>query len=62
MAKPTDVCTFCGRGSKDVNLLINGVSGAICDDCAHQAYEIVKEQLPAKGSNFNLKQKELPKP
>ena len=43
MAKTGDSCTFCGRGSRDVNMLINGISGAICDECAQQAYEIVKE-------------------
>lgn len=45
MAKTTgDTCTFCGRSSRDVNLLINGISGCICDDCARQAYEIVKSR------------------
>jgi ATP-dependent Clp protease ATP-binding subunit ClpX len=62
MAKSGDTCTFCGRSSRDVNLLINGISGAICDDCAQQAYEIVQEQIPAHRSSFGLNQKELPKP
>ena len=63
MAKTTgDTCTFCGRSSRDVNLLINGISGCICDDCARQAYEIVKEQTGGKKTSFGLKQKDLPKP
>ncbi len=62
MAKAGDICTFCGRSSKDVNLLINGISGAICDDCARQAYEIVQEQLPKPKSSLGLDQKDLPKP
>lgn len=62
MAKTGEICTFCGRGNRDVNFLINGISGAICDECAQQAYEIVKEQLATKGSSFNMQQKELPKP
>lgn len=62
MAKTGDSCTFCGRGSRDVNMLINGISGAICDECAQQAYEIVKEQMPGKGSSFWINQKDLPKP
>ena len=57
-----DCCSFCGRSSRDVNMLINGISGAICDECAQQAYEIVKEQMPGKGSSFGLNQKDLPKP
>ena len=31
------VCSFCGRGENDVNLLITGLTGYICDDCAMQA-------------------------
>lgn len=64
MAKSGDICTFCGRSSRDVNMLINGISGAICDECAQQAYEIVKEQKPTKGKEnaFGLKQQDLPKP
>ena len=55
MAKTTgDTCTFCGRSSRDVNLLINGISGCICDDCARQAYEIVKEQTGGKKTSFGL--------
>ena len=67
MAKTTgsnNVCTFCGRSSHDVKLLINGrISGCICDECARQAYEIVEEQLYLrKASSFSLDPKELPKP
>ena len=62
MAKTGDFCTFCGRSSRDVNMLINGISGAICDECAEQAYGIVKEQQPAKKSALGLEQTELPKP
>jgi ATP-dependent Clp protease ATP-binding subunit ClpX len=62
MAKTGDICTFCGRSSRDVNMLINGISGAICDICAVQAYEIVMEQGQAAKNPFGLNQKELPKP
>lgn len=34
-------CDFCGRSEDDVKLLINGLHGFICEDCAQQAYEIV---------------------
>lgn len=63
MAKTTgDICTFCGRDARKVNMLINGISGAICDECAERAYEIVKEQMQTHGSSFNLNQADLPKP
>lgn len=62
MAKTGETCTFCGRSSRDVKLLINGINGAICNECASQAYEIVKEQLGTKKSKLDLDRKDLPKP
>lgn len=56
MAKQTDHCNFCGRSKSDVNLLISGVNGFICEDCSTQAYEIVKESFGdgAKKSTFTI--------
>ena len=62
MAKAGDTCTFCGRSSRDVDLMINGMSGCICNECATQAYEILKEQLGKKKSKLDLDRKDLPKP
>lgn len=62
MAKTGDTCTFCGRSSRNVRVLINGINGAICDECAARAYDIVKEQLKAEKSTLDLEQKDLPKP
>jgi len=46
-------CNFCGRSDKEVKLLISGINGYICEDCAVQAYEIVlnsdKVQTDSKG-------------
>ena len=41
-------CSFCGRAERDVPLLITGVNGFICSDCAQQAYRIVKDSLPVE--------------
>lgn len=62
MAKTGGTCTFCGRSSRDVGLMINGISGCICNECAVQAYEIVKEQLGKKKSKLDLDRKDLPRP
>ena len=35
------VCSFCGRSDKEVKLLITGLNGHICDECAQKAYQIV---------------------
>lgn len=38
-------CSFCGRSKIEVNLLIAGISGHICDGCIVQAHDIVKEEV-----------------
>ncbi len=41
-------CSFCGRSDREVRLLITGINGFICEDCAAQAYQIVQEQFKEK--------------
>ncbi|MDD2799175.1 MAG: ATP-dependent Clp protease ATP-binding subunit ClpX [Bacteroidales bacterium] len=61
--KSSDKCSFCGRSSKDVNMLIAGMSAHICNECAEQAHIIVNESLEAKDSGkFTLNGDKLPKP
>ena len=38
-----DKCSFCGREEKDVEILVRGVSGFICDACIEQANGIISE-------------------
>ncbi len=40
-------CSFCGRKKIEVNILIAGISGHICDECATQAHQIVSEEVKA---------------
>lgn len=40
---PRKVCSFCGRDENEVRLLITGLNGYICEDCAAQAYNIVRQ-------------------
>ncbi len=54
-------CSFCGRNEKDVNLLIAGISGHICDSCIEQAHGIVNEEMKRK-SNFSSSKLEVKKP
>lgn len=56
-----DKCSFCGREKKEVNLLIAGIDGHICDRCADQAYSIIQEEIK-KDSNFDLDGIKLLKP
>ena len=43
-------CSFCGREKKDVNVLIAGITGHICDSCISQAHLIVEEEAGVKSS------------
>lgn len=56
-------CSFCGRTEDEVGFLITGVDGCICDSCAEQAHEIVKEAMHHQGQGqTDLNLSELPKP
>lgn len=37
-------CSFCGRSKSEVNLLVAGIDGHICDQCIEQAHGIVQEE------------------
>jgi len=56
-----DKCSFCGRNKDEVDLLIAGMDGHICDRCIEQAHSIVEEELKSKGT-FDLSTVELLKP
>jgi len=56
-----DKCSFCGREKKEVNLLIAGMEGHICDNCVVQANAIVEEEL-RKDETFDTKGLKLMKP
>lgn len=56
-----DKCSFCGREKKDVELLIAGIDGHICERCADQAHSIILEELK-KENTFTLDGIKLLKP
>jgi len=57
-------CNFCGRNDREVKLLITGINGYICDDCARQAYQIVIQETEAKKPSGRPvpRQSHVPKP
>lgn len=58
-------CNFCGRTDREVKLLISGVSGCICEDCAVQAYQVATANgygPDAKRQSEGFNMKAVPKP
>ncbi len=57
-----DRCSFCGRSANEVNLLITGVNGFICDECAEAANRVAMENLEHLKLNDSFSMTKLPKP
>ncbi|MGV6860589.1 MAG: ATP-dependent Clp protease ATP-binding subunit ClpX [Putridiphycobacter sp.] len=51
-------CSFCGRPKSEVDILIAGLTGHICENCIEQAYQIIdeegKHQSPGQDLDFKL--------
>ena len=63
MSKKETSCSFCGRARSQVNVLIAGITGHICDHCINQAQHIIKDEVvPANQDDMPvnvLKPKEI---
>lgn len=63
MAKNSKHCSFCGRPEAQVGFFIMGQDGAhICNECAVQAAEIVKENSDTKSKIPAIQKDKVPKP
>ena len=54
--EPEASCSFCDRKKKDVQILISGIHGNICESCVTQAQQIMDEELLQKNkkTQFSL--------
>lgn len=62
---PQKKCSFCGRSENEVRLLITGLTGYLCEDCAQQANNIVVESgvLGKQSSDVaDIDMNKVPKP
>ena len=50
------ICAFCSKKKADVDILVTGNSGNICNSCIDQASSIVKQEFNSL-SNKKIKQK-----
>ena len=57
-------CSFCGRSASEVELLMPGMEGCICSDCAEHANELAQEYLnkASVSTVSDIELDELPKP
>ncbi|MDR1782841.1 MAG: ATP-dependent Clp protease ATP-binding subunit ClpX [Dysgonamonadaceae bacterium] len=67
MAKNKQFCSFCGRPDSNVNFMLTGLTGFICEECVERAHEVVLEIREKKGienkkNEFSVKQSEIPNP
>lgn len=44
-------CSFCGRKKSEVQILISGQNGFICENCIEQAHAIVKDSATTNPEN-----------
>ena len=58
MSKKNTSCSFCGLKREEVQILIAGVTGHICENCASQANQIVSEEFNVSKKKISTK-KEL---
>lgn len=63
MARKNNHCSFCGRSRDEVEILIAGIDGHICENCTDQAHQIVLSEVQTTASgNFDFSMREHFKP
>ncbi len=63
MSQEEDIkCSFCNRSKVEVDVIVEGINGHICNYCIHQAEAIVKEEINSKLNADINKQLTLLKP
>ena len=57
-------CSFCGRSDREVELMLPGMNGCICNDCAERAVELSREYLDKMSRSMltDIDMDSLPKP
>lgn len=65
MTKQINKCSFCGRSEKEVEILLTGATGFICNDCVERAHEMIEEILKKNktvNSELGFTKEDLPRP
>jgi ATP-dependent Clp protease ATP-binding subunit ClpX len=62
MAYKEPHCSFCGRKKNEVDLLLSGTDGHICNHCIVQGYDLIQQELyGVNAKEKKKKKKDLPK-
>lgn len=48
-------CSVCGRVSGEVDFLVDGKVGSVCDSCVHEAKQLIEKSKKPKGQDHNVK-------
>ncbi len=59
---PEEHCSFCGRPASQAGMLLSGIDGYICADCAQQAGKIFLEHAAKTPKPFSIDNNDIPKP
>ena len=65
MTKQINKCSFCGRFEREVEMLLTGATGFICNDCVERAHEMIEEILKKNktvNSGLGFTKEDLPRP
>ena len=55
-------CSFCGKSQHEVKKLIAGPSVFICDECIELCNDIIRDEVPAEGTDTKAAKSDLPVP
>jgi len=55
-------CSFCGKSQHEVKKLIAGPSVFICDECIELCNDIIRDEVPAEGTDAKAAKSDLPVP
>ncbi|HEX7385398.1 MAG TPA: ATP-dependent Clp protease ATP-binding subunit ClpX, partial [Burkholderiaceae bacterium] len=55
-------CSFCGKSQHEVKKLIAGPSVFICDECIELCNDIIRDEVPAEGTDAKAARSDLPIP
>lgn len=55
-------CSFCGRSKNEVEMLVSGQDGFICENCIEQAHSIIKDAMKSDDNESITELEDLKKP